>query len=146
MTASGSDRRSPPVALGVLLTAVGGAVGAAARWWVTEVFPMAAGDFPSATFAINVVGCGLLAALPLVAAVRRRPWLVLMLGTGVLGGFTTMSAASVETFQLIDQGRSGVALTYCLGTLVAALLAVAVVDRLSPAPGPDAAELEPSRG
>jgi CrcB protein len=121
----------PPLAIGVLVTAVGGAAGAVARWSLTVAFPVPAGHFPRTTFLINVVGSGLLAALPLLSGVRRRPWLVLLLGTGVLGGFTTMSAASVETFALLDRGATGTGLAYCLGTLAAALLAVVVVQRLS---------------
>lgn len=131
MTAAASVSPSTPVAVGLLVTAVGGAAGASGRWWITDSFPVAEGQFPRATFVINVVGCGLLAALPLLAAVRRRPWLELLLGTGVLGGFTTMSAASVETFQLLDHGHTGTALAYCVGTLLVALLAVVVVDRLA---------------
>ena len=82
-------------------------------------------------FLINVVGSGALAAVPLLPAVRRRPWLPLFLGTGVLGGFTTMSAASVDTFALLDRGDVGLGLAYCLGTLGAALLAVVVVGQLT---------------
>jgi CrcB protein len=49
----------------------------------------------------------------------------------VLGGFTTMSAASAETFVLLDRGATGLGLAYCAGTLGASLLAVLVVDRLT---------------
>ncbi len=122
----------PPLPVGLLVTAVGGAVGATLRWWLTTAFPVSAGHFPTTVFAINVVGSGLLAALPLVVAVRRRPWLVLLVGTGLLGGFTTMSAASAETFVLLDEGHVATGLAYCLGTVAAALGAVLLVDRLSP--------------
>jgi CrcB protein len=121
----------PPLATGVLVTAVGGAVGAVTRWWLTVALPVSAGQVPRTVFLINVVGSGLLATLPLVPAIRNRPWLVLLLGTGVLGGFTTMSAASAETFELLDGGHVGTGLAYCLGTLSAALAAVLVVGRLS---------------
>jgi CrcB protein len=115
----------------MLATSVGGAMGAVARWALTDLFPVAAGSFPWVTFLINVAGSGLLAALPLLTAPRSRPWLGLLLGTGVLGGFTTMSAASTETFVLIDRGATGLALTYCLGTLCASLLAVVLIDRMT---------------
>ena len=117
--------------VGVAATSVGGAVGAVARWSLTDLFPVAAGHFPWVTFAINVVGSGLLAALPLLAIARSRPWIGLFLGTGVLGGFTTMSAASAETFVLLDRGDTGLGLAYCVGTLCAALLAVLLMDRLT---------------
>jgi CrcB protein len=119
------------IGVGVAVTSAGGAVGAVARWSLTDLFPAAADHFPWVTFAINVVGSGLLAALPLLAVARSRPWLGVLLGTGVLGGFTTMSAASVETFVLLDRGATGMGLSYCLGTLSASLLAVLLVDRLT---------------
>jgi CrcB protein len=129
----GQDLAVPRASLGVgiLATGAGGAVGAVARWSLTDLFPVAAGHFPWITFVINVTGSGLLAALPLLAVARSRPWLGLLLGTGVLGGFTTMSAASTETFVLLDRGATALGLAYCLGTLCASLLAVLLVDRLT---------------
>ena len=92
---------------------------------------MVAGRFLWTTLLINVVGSGLLALLPLFPAVRRRQWLGLLLGTGFLGGFTTMSAASAETFALLERGDVGLGLAYSLGTLAAALAAVLLVDSLT---------------
>jgi CrcB protein len=128
-----ADNAFPQASLGVgiLATSAGGAMGAVARWALTDLLPVAAGSFPWVTFLINVVGSGLLAALPLLAAARRRPWLGLLLGTGALGGFTTMSAASTDTFALLDRGAAGLGLAYCLGTLCASLLAVLLVDRIT---------------
>jgi len=128
------------LAVGMVATSVGGAAGAVARWSLTDLFPVAVGHFPWVTFAINVVGSTLLAALPLLAVVRSRTWLGLLLGTGVLGGFTTMSAASAETFVLLDQGATGLGLAYCVGTLGAALLAVLLMDRVVPELLPQAFE------
>jgi CrcB protein len=121
----------PSVLVGVLATGVGGAAGALARWSLTSAFPIEPDRFPWTTFVINVVGAGLLAALPLLAAVHRRPWLAVLLGTGVLGGFTTMSAASAETFALLDHGHVVLGLAYCLGTLAAALVVVLACERLT---------------
>jgi CrcB protein len=119
------------IGVGVAATSAGGAVGAVARWSLTDLFPVTAGHFPWATFAINVVGAGLLAALPLLSVARSHPWIGLLLGTGMLGGFTTMSAASAETFDLLDRGDTGLGLAYCVGTLCASLAAVLLVDRLT---------------
>jgi CrcB protein len=113
------------------VVSAGGAAGAVARWALESASPVAAGHFPWVTFAINVVGSALLAALPLLPAARQHAWVGLLLGTGVLGGFTTMSTASVETFALIDDDHVALALAYCLGTLGAALLAVMALDRLT---------------
>ena len=114
-----------------MVTALGGAAGAVARWSLTVALPVGAGGFPWTIMAVNVAGSGLLAALPLSRVVARRPWLTLLLGTGVLGGFTTMSAASADTFALLDGGHVGLAIGYCGGTVAAALLAVMCVNRLS---------------
>lgn len=120
-----------PVRAGIPVVALGGAAGALARWAVTEVAPPAAHTFPWPVFWINVLGSALLAALPALPAVRERAWLALLLGTGALGGFTTMSTASVETAGLLDDGQVVTALLYAGGTLAAALAAVVAVDRLS---------------
>jgi fluoride exporter len=116
---------------GVAVVALGGALGAVARWGLESAFPAATGHFPWTTLLINVVGSGMLAALPLLPAARRRAWVGLLVGTGMLGGFTTMSTASVDTFVLLDAHHVVLALAYCLGTVGAALTAVLLVDRLS---------------
>jgi CrcB protein len=121
----------PALSVGIAAAAIGGAIGAVARWGISDAFATSTGSFPWATFAINLVGCTLLAALPAVPAIRRSAVLPVFLGTGVLGGFTTMSSASEQTFVLLDGGHVAVALSYALGTLVCALGAVWLVDRAS---------------
>lgn len=120
-----------PVRVGLPVVALGGALGALARWQLTEALPTAPLAFPWTVFWINVLGSAALAALPALGVVRERAWLALFVGTGLLGGFTTMSAGSVDTVALLQAGRTGTALLYAGGTLAVAMLAVAVVDRLS---------------
>jgi len=122
----------PPVGAALAAAAAGGVLGSLARYGLTSWFEVDTG-FPWTVFAINVVGSALLALLPAIAAVRRSPVLGVFLGTGVLGGFTTMSAASAETVSLFERGHDLTACCYLGGTLVAALVAVAVVDRWSTA-------------
>ena len=117
---------------GIALTSVGGALGALARYGVQESFPSHGVSFPWTTFTINVVGAGLLALIGATPAVRRRPSLPVFLGTGVLGGFTTMSTASVDTFRLLDGGAVVTGLGYALGTAAVALLLAGAVSRLDP--------------
>lgn len=102
--------------------AVGGAVGAVLRYLGTEVAPDGAG-FPQTTFAINVVGSLLLALLPHAVGLSR-PRLTALLGPGLLGGFTTLSAYSEHTRSLLASGQEVLALAYVAGTLTACLLVV----------------------
>lgn len=118
----------PRLHVALVAASAGGILGALARWGVTDRFPTSDG-FPTTVFWINVVGCALLATLPALAAVRRRPWLGVFLGTGVLGGFTTMSTASEQTVVLLEHDRVGTAAAYAGGTLAVALAAVWLVDR-----------------
>jgi fluoride exporter len=107
------------------LVAVGGATGTLARYLLTELVP----GGPVVTLAINVLGAFALAVLlERVARSRRHARgaaLRLLLGTGLLGGFTTYSALSVETVDLAGAGPAP-ALLYAAGTLVLGLLAAAL--------------------
>lgn len=106
-------------------------MGAVGRWALGEAWPVPADGFPWTTFAVNVVGSGALALLPAWAVVRRHALLAPALGTGVLGGFTTLSTASEETRALLAGGHAATAAAYVLGTLGASLLAVALAGLLS---------------
>ena len=119
---------APDLVLGV---AVGGAAGAVTRWWLTTTFPDHADGFPWTTFAVNVTGCLLLAALPALSAVRRHRVLPPLLGTGVLGGYTTLSTYAEQSRALLASGHGATAAAYVVGTLAACLLAVAFADRFS---------------
>jgi fluoride exporter len=117
--------RADPAA--VAAVALGGAAGAGARFGLGVVWPDPVGSgFPWTTFAVNVTGClaigVLLAALEASAAspVLVRP----LLGTGFLGGYTTLSTYADQTRALLAAGRWVLAAVYLLGTLVAAVVAV----------------------
>ncbi len=119
----------PPATRLVVAVAIGGATGAALRGVLGGLAPEADGAL-WITFAINVVGAFALAALPALRAVRRSPTLTAGLGAGVLGGFTTLSATSEQARYLLDTGRTGTAAVYLVGTLAAAVVAVAVASRV----------------
>jgi CrcB protein len=123
-------RRPPPSPTLLLAVAAGGLLGALLRWGLGVLVPDA-GGFPWTTFGINVSGSFLLAALPAVAAVRRHPVLPVFLGTGVLGGYTTLSTYAEQGRALLADGRTGLALAYLLGTLVTCLAAVRLAHHFS---------------
>lgn len=112
----------------VAAVAVGGVVGALARYGAQRAWPADSGDFPWTVLAINLLGCALIGVL-MVLVTEREPVHRLvrpLLGTGVLGGFTTFSTYSVDLQRELADGRAGQALGYGAGTLIGAVLAVAV--------------------
>ncbi|MXG90147.1 CrcB family protein [Nocardioides flavescens] len=113
-----------------LLVATFGALGGVIRWLLGDLAPDGSG-FAWTTFAINVSGSAALAALPAIGAVRRRPALAAGLGSGLLGGYTTLSAYSEQTRALLADGRVALAGAYAAGTLLACLAVVALVSRWS---------------
>ena len=130
MTAA-SRRRVPIPASALGAVTVGGAAGAIGRHGLATVLPDVAGGFPWTTLAVNVAGCFLLALLPALPPVRRRPLLAPLLGAGVLGGFTTLSTYAEQTRALVSAGHQTLAAAYVLGTLAGCLLAVAAGSRLT---------------
>jgi CrcB protein len=113
--------------------AAGGALGALARWGVAEAVPHSSGSFPWATLLTNVLGCFLIGVL-MVVVIERLPEQRLVrpfLGTGILGGFTTISTYAVDTRTLLAADRPALAAAYLVGTLVVGLLAVVLGLRLT---------------
>ncbi|MFJ2355694.1 fluoride efflux transporter FluC [Frigoribacterium sp. NPDC087798] len=120
----------------IALVALGGALGTAARVGITLVVP-SWGAFDTAIFAINVVGAFVLGVL-LERLLRSGPdeggrrRLRLLVGTGVLGGFTTYSSLATETAALAGAGGGDlvVAVLYGLLSLVLGVLAAAAGIRV----------------
>ncbi|MFD4941488.1 fluoride efflux transporter FluC [Streptomyces sp. NPDC058239] len=110
----------------VAVVALGGALGACARYGAALLWPTAPGGFPWTTLIVNVVGCAVIGVFMVVisevwAAHRLvRPFF----GTGVLGGFTTFSTYAVDFERLVDGGRARTGLAYLGLTPCAALAAV----------------------
>lgn len=112
--------------LGVI--ALGGGIGALARYGIETLLPAASGGFPWGTFLINVTGCALIGVLMVLVndVFTGRPLLRPFVGVGVLGGFTTFSTYANEVRGLLRPGALPVAFAYLAGTVVCALLAVLV--------------------
>lgn len=113
----------------VLLVAVGGAAGSLLRWGLGHVLPSGS-VWHWSTLTVNVVGALLLGLLlealtrPGVES-RRTHTARLLLGTGLLGGFTTYSTFAQELWEQVRYGDTTQALAYAAVTLVAGLLATA---------------------
>lgn len=108
-----------------LAVALAGGLGAACRFVLDGlVRSRTSGDYPLGTMIINVTGSlllGLLTGLGLTHLASDE--LVLVLGTGLLGGYTTFSTASMETVRLLQAGRYTASLLAGLGMLAASVAA-----------------------
>lgn len=82
---------------------------------------------PVGTILINITGSLLLGLLSgLVSDLHASSTLGIVVGTGLLGGYTTFSTASVETVRLVQAGRIGLAVVNALGTMAVCVVAAAV--------------------
>lgn len=112
----------------LLLVAVGGALGAVARYQTTAWLARLAypSTFPYGTLAVNVAGSFLLGLLLGFGAESRLavpPTLRIALGAGFLGAFTTFSTFSYETLEVLRLGEPRLALVNVAANLTAALAA-----------------------
>ena len=110
----------------LVLVMVAAAVGAPLRYVVDQAVQHRwPGAFPAGTLTVNLSGAFVLGLLTGLAAHHGlAPQEVTVLGTGLLGGYTTFSTYAVDVQQLVDAGRARTGLLYLAGTLVAALAAV----------------------
>jgi CrcB protein len=100
----------------VLSVALGGAIGASLRYLtgVGVVRLIGHGTFPVAIIMVNVIGSFLMGVFVVAAAQRGLTHMAPFIMTGVLGGFTTFSAFSLETVTLFERGQFGLAVLYVL--------------------------------
>jgi CrcB protein len=113
--------------------ALGGAIGALLRYQTGRLLthwlgPNTVTAFPWATLTVNVIGSlamGLLAGYLARHGQGGEPWR-LFLGVGVLGGFTTFSAFSLELMVLIERGQAAQGLIYAAVSVLAGLTALYV--------------------
>ena len=107
---------------------VGGAVGSGLRYLVATALPESLDGFPWPTFLVNLLGSfllGLLSGLAVRSDILSRTTL-LLLGTGLCGGFTTFSTFSMESIGLMQAGHLWMAALYMAGSLVGGLGAAAL--------------------
>ena len=106
-----------------LWVGLGGAIGACARFAIAQVVPvqmLGEAPFPWPTFVANVVGSLLIGLV--VGLLGQTAWFNefgrAFLVTGILGGFTTFSAFSLEVVQLAQAGQTATAVGYALASLI----------------------------
>ena len=133
----GRRRRSDPAVLSAI--ALGGALGAPARYGLAQLIRVRPASFPWPTWWTNLSGSFVL-GLVLVLLLERFPptrYLRPFVATGFLGAYTTYSTFAVETDMLVKEGHVGLALSYVAASLVGGLSALfvgVVVGRIVPLP------------
>jgi CrcB protein len=104
-----------------LLVFIGGGLGASLRHFINIACARCVGtDVPYGTFVINITGStamGLIAGYLAFKGAASQPWRLFVM-TGILGGYTTFSAFSLDTALLYERGAVGLAVLYVLGSVV----------------------------
>ncbi len=106
----------------LLQVAIGGAIGSAARHALGVAVLRATGPgFPLSILTVNVLGSLAMGAFAALAAQRGLTHLSPLVLTGLLGGFTTFSAFSLETVAMLERGEAGQAAVYVLASVGASV-------------------------
>lgn len=110
----------------LLQVALGGAIGALGRYLTGVVTIRLMGPgFPWGTLTVNVVGSFLMGLVVVVLARKFGNAYAPFLMTGVLGGFTTFSAFSLDALTIYERGQSGLAAAYVAASVILSLAAIA---------------------
>lgn len=118
-----SDRRA--MIMTALHVALGGAIGAVLRFGVgAAVLRFASPGFPVAILGVNILGSFLMGLFVVLSVHKGLGHLNPFVMTGILGGFTTFSAFSLEAFTLYDDGYAGQAALYVGLSVIGSLLAL----------------------
>ncbi|MTI80104.1 MAG: fluoride efflux transporter CrcB [Firmicutes bacterium] len=112
----------------IFYVGLGGFIGAIGRYAVSQVPLTTKSNFPLATFFVNVVGSLILGVLFNLSIQYHftSSDAMLLLGTGIMGSFTTFSTFSVESIKLIKIGRTLTVILYILLSLILCPLSVLV--------------------
>ncbi|SMX30984.1 fluoride efflux transporter CrcB [Actibacterium lipolyticum] len=107
--------------------ALGGAFGACCRYLTGVATLRAFGSgFPLGTLAVNVVGSFLMGVIVVVLAEKGGTRYAPLLMTGMLGGFTTFSAFSLDAMTLFERGQHWLAAGYVAASLILSLVAIVI--------------------
>ncbi len=112
--------------ISLLLVMMGGALGAGARYVVGKALLGWLGpDYPWGTLAVNVLGGLAMGALAgMLGRMTAGDQARLFLAVGVLGGFTTFSAFSLELVTMLERGAMMTAMGYALASVAGAVVAL----------------------
>ncbi len=109
----------------LLQVALGGAIGASGRYLVNVgAMRLMGPGFPWATLTVNVLGSFAMGLLIVALANKDATRLAPLLMTGLLGGFTTFSAFSLDAVTLYERGQMGLAMLYVVVSVVLSLTAL----------------------
>ena len=107
------------------LVALGGAIGATLRWLTGQLTLRIMGQgFPWGTVTVNVLGSFLMGVMVVALAQKGGTRAAPFLMTGLLGGFTTFSAFSLDTVALMERGQFTLAVAYVGGSVIIGLAAL----------------------
>ena len=109
-----------------LAVMVGGGLGSLARWWLAGAIQPAGSAFAWGIFAVNILGGFLMGAIVELGALKLNlsPELRAFLTTGILGGFTTFSAFSLDSAILLQKGEYALAAAYVIGSVLLSIAAL----------------------
>ena len=109
----------------LLQVALGGAIGASARFLTNVGAARILGaGFPWGTVIVNMLGSFVMGVLVVTLAQKDAMRMVPFLMTGILGGFTTFSAFSLDALKLFQSGQPALSAVYVLGSVVLSLAAI----------------------
>jgi CrcB protein len=120
--------------LAVAVIALGGGLGSIGRYGISRAWPPQNGQVPWSTLTINLAGSLLLGMLVVAVTEVWRPHRLIrpLLGTGVLGGFTTFSTFAVEARGLRSATAGGYVALSVVGGLAAAFAGMVLIRKLEP--------------
>lgn len=108
----------------ILIVGCGGFIGATLRFLFSLIPLKSPSGFPWSTFSVNLLGCLLIVLITSRISPAEHPTLLLFLKVGICGGFTTFSSFALETNNLLSQGKTLLALTYCLSSVCLGVLII----------------------
>jgi CrcB protein len=109
----------------LIQVAIGGAIGAIARYMTNiGLLRLIGPGFPWGTLTVNVVGSFLMGLAWVLLDVRGAMRFAPLVMTGVLGGFTTFSAFSLDAVTMVERGQAGLGLIYVAASVAASIAAL----------------------